>query len=115
MPSDHEAELAAAAREARERLATRLPALVTRRVPVRGLTPGPVTGTARMRLADSTTVLVEAVTPGQLSRVLLALEKHRAVTIRDWERTPEGLEVVLAGVPGRVPPRLRLLGPDQPD
>ncbi|WP_134774256.1 hypothetical protein [Ornithinimicrobium flavum] len=115
MPSDHEAELAAAAREAQERLARRLPLLVSRRVPVRGLTRGPVTGTARLRLADSTTVLVEAVVPGQLGRVLLALERHRSVTLREWRRTPEGLEVVLAGVPGREAPRLRVLGPDQPD
>lgn len=115
MPSDHEAEFEAAARRALERLETRLPTLVRRRVPLRAITPGPVTGTARARLADSTTVLVGTVTPGDFGRVLRAMETRRSVTIRAWERTEDGVVLELAGVPGRLPPRLRLLGPDQPD
>lgn len=115
MPSDHEAEFEAVARRALEQLEVRLPTLVRRRVPLRAITPGPVTGTARARLADSTTLLVGAGTPGDLSRVLLAMETRRAVTIRTWARTEAGLVLELAGVPGRVPPRLVLLGPDQPD
>lgn len=115
MPSEHEAEFEAAAQRALERLEMRLPTLVRRRVPLRALTPGPVTGTARARLADSTTVLVGADAPGDISRVLRALQTRRAVTIRTWERTPDGLVLELAGVGGRVAPRLVLLGPDQPD
>lgn len=119
MPADHEAEFEAefeaAAQRALERLALRLPTLVRRGVPVRSIAPGPATGTARMRLADSTTVLVGAGTPGDFGRVLRAMETRRSVTIRAWERTADGVVLELAGVPGRVPPRLVLLGPDQPD
>lgn len=115
MPSEHEAEFEAAAQRALERLETRLPTLVRRGVPLRSLTPGPVTGTARVRLADSTTLLVGSSVPGDVSRVLRALATRRSVTLRTWDRTDEGLVLELAGVPGREPPRLVLLGPDQPD
>lgn len=113
--ADHEAEFAAVAERQLARLQTRLPSIVARRVPVRSLTAGPAPGTVRMRLADGTTVLVTSGRPGNVVRVVRALEDRRAVTVTAWERNEEGLVLVLTGVHGREPARLRLLGPDQPD
>lgn len=110
-----EAELAALAERQLARLATLLPAIVSRQVPVRALTPGPAAGTVRMRLADSTTLLVTAARPGEVVRVVRALEERHPVTITAWGRGADGLVVELTGVRGREPARLRVLGPDQPD
>ena len=115
MPSDHEPQFAAVVRRALDRLETRLPQIVARQVPVRAILPGPVSGTARLRLADSTTVLVSGARPGDMSRLVRALETRRAVTVAGWQRADDELALQLRGVPGRAPVRLRLIGPDQPD
>lgn len=106
---------AAAAEQMTGHLQVQLPGLVERRVPVRGITPGPAQGVGRMRLADSTTFLIGGFVPGDLGRVLRALHNRYAVTIARWEREEGGLLLTLAGVPGREPVRVWLLGPDQPD
>lgn len=96
-------------------LRLQLPGLVERRVPVRGLTPGPVHGVGRLRLADSTTYLVGSVSPGDLGRLTRSLHDRRSITLAGWESTPAGLLLTLGGTLGRDPVRLWLLGPDQPD
>lgn len=119
-PSDAEErwdlrDRAAAAEQMTGHLQVQLPGIVERRVPVRGITPGPAQGVGRMRLADSTTFLIGGFVPGDLGRVLRALHNRYAVTIARWEREEGGLLLTLAGVPGREPVRVWLLGPDQPD
>ena len=106
---------AAAAEQMTGHLQVQLPGLVERRVPVRGITPGPAQGVGRMRLADSTTFLIGGFVPGDLGRVGRALHNRYAVTIARWESEEGGLVLTLAGVPGREPVRVWLLGPDQPD
>lgn len=106
---------AAAAERLTRHLQVQLPGLVERRVPVRGITPGPTQGVGRLRLADSTTFLVGGFVPGDLGRVLRALHHRYAVTLAGWERVDGGLLLTLAGVPGREPVRIWLIGPDQPD
>lgn len=96
-------------------LALQLPGLVERRVPVRGLTPGPVNGVGRLRLADSSTFLISSADPGDLGRLARALHSRNAITLARWERTDRGLLLTLAGVPGREPLQVWLLGLDQPD
>lgn len=98
----------------KEQLMVRLPTLVARRVPVRGLTGGPVSGVGRLRLADSTTLLVRSARPGDVARLGRALLGKGAVTVTGWESTPEALTLTLSGPPGR-PLVLEVLGHDQPD
>lgn len=104
-----------AAEQLTRHLQVQLPGLVERRVPVRGITPGPAEGVGRLRLADSTTFLVGGFVPGDLGRVLRALHNRYAVTIAGWEPRDSSLLLTLAGVPGRDPVQVWLLGPDQPD
>lgn len=118
MPSgdgDHRREWVEAERAVTDRLAVLLPSLVSRRVPARQVEPGPLTRVGRLRMADGTTLLVSAVEAGGLSRLVRALLDRRTVLVSAWERTPDGLEVTVSGVPGRHPVRLRVVGPDQPD
>ncbi|WP_298890704.1 hypothetical protein [uncultured Serinicoccus sp.] len=121
LPSDPERERwdrrdeAAAQLRLSRHLQLQLPGLVARRVPVRGITPGPIQGVGRLRLADSTTFLVGGAAPGDLSRVMRALHDRHAVTVSGWEQREDGLLLTLAGVPGREPIRIWLIGPDQPD
>lgn len=116
MPSGDPEEWAEAASARTDRLQALLPGLVTRGVPVRLLEPGPVTGVARMRMADGTTFLVASASPAALSRVIRALAlRHSALLVSGWERSAEGLELSISGVPGRGPVKLWVRGPDQPD
>ncbi|WP_066641028.1 hypothetical protein [Serinicoccus hydrothermalis] len=96
-------------------LELKLPGLVSRRVPVRGITPGPLTGVGRLRLADSTTFLVSGAEPGDLGRVLRALHNKHAIVLARWHHEDDRLLLTLDGVPGRFPVQLWLIGPDQPD
>ncbi|WP_151525533.1 hypothetical protein [Serinicoccus kebangsaanensis] len=96
-------------------LQVQLPGLVARRVPLRGVTPGPLQGVGRLRMADSTTFLVGAAQPGDLGRIVRALHNKHAITISRWEHRDEGLLLTLAGAPGREPVQVWLVGPDQPD
>jgi hypothetical protein len=97
-----------------DRLQVTLPSLVARRVPVRLLEPGPVTGVGRLRMADGTTFLVTAAVRGDLGRVVRAMIEKRTILCSGWERDSETLTITLEGVPGRHPVRLHCL-PDQPD
>ncbi len=118
MPSgdrEQRREWAEAERALTDRLQVLLPSLVSRRVPARQVEPGPLARVGRLRMADGTTLLVSAVEPGALSRLVRALLDRRTVLVGSWERTPDGLEITLSGVPGRHPLRLRVVGPDQPD
>src|SRR5690606_39694985 len=54
---------------------------------------GPVTRVGRLRMADGTTLLVSAVEPGGLSRVVRALADKHTVLVSGWARSDEGLEV----------------------
>ncbi|MGO0575532.1 hypothetical protein [Ornithinimicrobium panacihumi] len=92
-----------------------LDGLVRRAVPVRGIAPGPVTGVARLRFGDGTTLLVVSAMGPQVARVVRALYQQHPVTLSDVEESPEGTLLTLEGVPGRRPAQLWLLGPDQPD
>lgn len=96
-------------------LQVQLPGLVARRVPVRGVTPGPAQGVGRLRLADSTTFLVGGAAPGDLGRIVRALHDKYAITLARWEHRDERLLLTLTGVPGRTPVQIWLIGPDQPD
>lgn len=98
-----------------ERLSLRLDAITARRVPVRGVTPGPLAGIARLRFADGLVVLVRSSRQGDLSRVVRALSTRRSVLLAGHEAGPEGVQLTLHGVPGRRPVGLVLIGPDQPD
>lgn len=115
MPTGGPDEWAEADRARADRLQVVLPGLVTRGVPVRLVEPGPVTGVARIRMADGTAFLASSASPAALSRLLRALETKHAVLVRSWSRTPQGLHVTLSGVQGREPVGLWLVGPDQPD
>ena len=106
---------AEAERALADRLQVLLPDLVSRRVPARAVEAGPVSRVGRLRLADGTTFLVTAASPGALARLSRALHDRRSVLVATWSRTPAGLEITLGGVPGRHPVRLLVLGPDQPD
>ncbi|WP_022925923.1 hypothetical protein [Serinicoccus marinus] len=99
----------------RSHLEVQLPRLVARRVPVRGITPGPLGGVGRLRLADSTTFLVSPTEPGDLGKVLRALHNKHAIVLARWEHHEDRLLLTLSGVPGRFPVQLWLIGPDQPD
>lgn len=117
MPSREDPDQAwARAEEARvDRLQVLLPDLVGRRVPARLVEQGPRAGVGRLRMADGTALLVTAVDPGALGRLLRAVVGKRPVVVATWSRTPEGLVLTLRGVPGRHPVRLLLVGLDQPD
>lgn len=115
MPTGGPEDWAEADRARADRLQVVLPGLVSRGVPVRLVEPGPVTGVARLRMADGTTFLVSSASPTALSRLLRALETKHAVLVRSWRRSPEGLVLTFSGVPGREPVSLWLVGPDQPD
>ncbi|RIK16357.1 MAG: hypothetical protein DCC50_05190 [Acidobacteria bacterium] len=115
MPTGDPGDWAEADRARADRLQVLLPGLVTRRVPVRLVEPGPLGGVARVRMADGTAFLATSASPAALSRVLRALGTKQAVVVGSWERTPDGLSLSLAGVPGRQPVSLWLVGPDQPD
>lgn len=92
-----------------------LETLLSRRVPVRGLEPGPVTGVARMRWGDGTVMLVTPARPGELSRVLRTLETRRSLTLASYESGAQGPVLSLHGAVGREPVRLVVVGRDQPD
>ena len=97
-------------------LVVRLNYLIQRRIPVRGVQPGPVHGATRLRMADGTTLLVRSDQPGSMARVLHAITTGRAVLVERWERRGpvvalwlgvQGVKMLHLGVVG--------LGPDQPD
>lgn len=115
LPPDYERALSQARAGALDAVETLLPTLIARRVPLRALTPGPLVGTLRLRLADSTTLLVGAGEAADMSRVLQALLARRALTLSGWERLGDELYVTVAGVTGSRPPRMPIEGPDQPD
>ena len=92
-----------------------LETLLSRRVPVRGIEPGPVTGVGRMRWGDGTVMLVAAARPGDLSRVLRTLATRRSLTLGSYELTEDGPRLTLRGATGREPVQLIVVGPDQPD
>lgn len=92
-----------------------LATLLSRRVPVRGLEPGPVTGVGRMRWGDGTVMLVASARPGELGRVLRSLETRRSLILQSYEPGEAGPLLTLAGGVGREPVRLVVVGPDQPD
>lgn len=89
--------------------------LLSRRIPVRGLEPGPLTGVARMRWGDGTVMLVAAARPGDLSRVLRTLATRRSLTLAAYEDGEDGPLLTLHGAVGREPVRLVVVGRDQPD
>lgn len=92
-----------------------LETLRSRRVPVRGVEPGPLTGVGRLRWGDGTVMLVVSARPGDLSRVLRSLETRRSLTLASYEPSEEGPLLTLAGGVGREPVRLVVVGRDQPD
>lgn len=96
-----------------------LETLLSRRVPVRGVEPGPVTGVGRLRWGDGTVMLVVSARRGELSRVLRSLETRRSLTLESYEQPDEQSEagplLTLAGAVGREPVRLIVVGRDQPD
>lgn len=106
---------ARAAARAVERLSRRLEGLISRRVPVRGISPGPLGGIARLRFADGTAVLVRSARQGDLSRVARTLTTRRSMVLAGYDAGPEGVLLTLHGAPGREPVGLVLIGPDQPD
>ena len=103
-----------------EQLRPVLDTLVRREVPVRSLTPGPAGGVSRLRFADSTTLLVTRAGPRVVgAQVVRAIFDGHRVTLAhhgpDPDHPDDGVLLTLAGVPGRHPAQLRLVGPDQPD
>lgn len=92
-----------------------LETLRTRRVPVRGLEPGPVTGVGRLRWGDGTVMLVTPARPGELSRVLRTLETRRSLILLSYEPGESGTRLTLRGGVGRDPVQLVVVGRDQPD
>lgn len=89
--------------------------LLSRRVPVRGMEPGPVTGVGRLRWGDGTVMLVAPARPGELGRVLRSLETRRSLTLTSYEPGEAGPLLTLHGAAGREPVRLIVVGRDQPD
>ena len=92
-----------------------LATLLSRRVPVRGIEPGPVTGVGRLRWGAGTVMLVAPARPGELARVLRSLETRRSLTLRSYEIRENGPLLTLRGDAGREPVRLIVVGRDQPD
>lgn len=98
-------------------LGKRLDYLISRRIPVRGVHPGPIQLTSRLRFADGTTLLVRSEHPGSLARVLQAVLSGKPVLVERWERRPGGLALWLAlqATGKRLHLGVLVLGPDQPD
>ncbi len=98
-------------------LEVRVGHLISRRIPVRGVSAGPLTGSSRLRFADGTTFLVRSEHGGDLARVLHAVTTGRSVLIERQERRPGGLAIwlTLQATVRRLHLGVIVLGPDQPD
>lgn len=98
-------------------LCIRLDRLVSRRVPVRGVSAGPVHRTSRLMFADGTTLIVRSECPGGVARVLHATLKGHAVLLEEWTDGTAGLQLSLAlpSLGRQRHHRMVVLGADQPD
>jgi len=97
------------------RLCWRLRSLVERRVPARCLEAGPVPRAARLRFADSTTVIVKAAVPGELARLAVAMRRASATPLA-CSTSPDGETTLVLAWPGlRKGLLLQVVGLDQPD
>ncbi|HOB04931.1 MAG TPA: hypothetical protein PKM36_06630 [Propionibacteriaceae bacterium] len=98
-------------------LGVRLDQLMARRIPVRGVSAGPVLHSTRLRFADGTTLLVRSERSGNMARVLQAVLSGRPVLVERWERRSGGLALALAVQSSgrRLHLGMVVLGPDQPD